>query len=172
MTRPDRPNDATSRRRVPTPIGALVLCANGEGLTHALFEGHPSLPSASDSAASPHLDAAEAAVHAYLEGASDAFAELALRPRGTPFQQRVWHALRAIPFGATCSYRELAAEAGNPRAARAVGAANHHNPLMVIVPCHRVIAADGSLAGYGGGLDRKRWLLAHEGVVLRDARAA
>lgn len=171
MTR--NPNDApTPTRRVGTPIGTLVLCADAEGLTHALFDGHPSLPAPRSDAGNPHLAAAAGAVDAYLAGDRHAFDRLELRPRGTVFQQRVWEALRAIPYGRTCSYRELAANAGNPRAARAVGSANHHNPLMVIVPCHRVIAADGSLAGYGGGLERKRWLLEHEGVRLRERRAA
>ena len=83
---------------------------------------------------------------------------------GTPFQKTVWTALRRIPCGSTISYAELARRIGEPRAVRAVGTANGANPVAVIVPCHRVIGADGSLTGYGGGLDRKRWLLAHEKV--------
>ena len=93
-----------------------------------------------------------------------AFDELPLAPEGTPFQLAVWRALCDIPWGETRSYRELAVAVGSPRAARAVGMANHHNPLGVIVPCHRVVAADGTLGGYGGGVERKEWLLVHEGA--------
>jgi methylated-DNA-[protein]-cysteine S-methyltransferase len=97
--------------------------------------------------------------------------DVPVEPRGTPFQERVWRALLRVPFGATCSYGDLARAAGRPGAARAVGGANHANPIALIVPCHRVIAADGTLGGYGGGLDKKAWLLRHEGgeVVARAA---
>ncbi|HMA45123.1 MAG TPA: methylated-DNA--[protein]-cysteine S-methyltransferase, partial [Gemmatimonadales bacterium] len=91
--------------------------------------------------------------------------DLPLAAAGTPFQQRVWRALRQIPFGATESYAGLARRLGAPAAARAVGAANGQNPIPIIVPCHRVIGADGDLTGFGGGLERKRWLLAHEGAI-------
>ena len=84
---------------------------------------------------------------------------------GTPFQQRVWDGLRRIPYGTTCSYAELATAVGNPMAARAVGAANGRNRIAIVIPCHRVVAADGTLGGYGGGLDRKAALLAVEGVT-------
>jgi methylated-DNA-[protein]-cysteine S-methyltransferase len=87
---------------------------------------------------------------------------LPLRLEGTPFQQRVWESLTEIPYGETWSYGELAKRIGNPNASRAVGLANGSNPIAILVPCHRVIGADGSLTGYGGGLDRKRWLLSHE----------
>ena len=89
-------------------------------------------------------------------------------PRGTAFQLAVWAALRAIPAGSTLSYGALAARLGRPAAVRAVGAANGANPIALFVPCHRVIAADGTLWGYGGGLERKRWLLAHEGAAFAD----
>jgi len=92
--------------------------------------------------------------------------DLTLAPRGTEFQQEVWAALRTIPFGATCCYADIAERIGRPSAMRAVGAANGKNPIAIVVPCHRVIGRDGSLTGYGGGLDRKRWLLEHEGVGL------
>jgi methylated-DNA-[protein]-cysteine S-methyltransferase len=85
---------------------------------------------------------------------------------GTPFQQRVWCALRAIPYGSTTSYGKLAANLGNVRATRAVGAANGRNPISIIIPCHRLIGSDGSLTGYGGGMERKQWLLALEGHAL------
>ncbi len=104
-------------------------------------------------------------VQSYLAGERRDFT-LRVAARGTPFQERVWAALRAIPRGETCSYGELAARVGRPGAARAVGAANARNPVVLIVPCHRVIAAGGGLHGYACGAERKRWLLALEGVAL------
>jgi methylated-DNA-[protein]-cysteine S-methyltransferase len=98
----------------------------------------------------------------YFAGEVAAIDELQLDPIGTEFQRSVWRALRAVPVGETTSYGEIAAEIGAPGAVRAVGSANGANPIVVIVPCHRVVRSDGSLGGYGGGLDRKRWLLAHE----------
>ena len=102
----------------------------------------------------------------YFDGRHTAIDRVEVELHGTPFQHRVWTALRAIPAGATRSYAALAREIGLPSAVRAVGAANGANPVALIVPCHRVIGADGSLTGYGGGLDRKRWLLAHEGALV------
>lgn len=101
----------------------------------------------------------------YFAGQLDVLDTLAVELHGTPFQKQVWQALRKIPCGTTISYADLARRIGNPSAVRAVGTANGANPVAVIVPCHRVIGSDGSLTGYGGGLDRKRWLLAHEGLV-------
>lgn len=98
----------------------------------------------------------------YFAGDVGAIDELELDAIGTEFQQSVWRALRAVPVGETTSYGEIAATIGAPGAVRAVGSANGANPIVVIVPCHRVVRSDGSLGGYGGGLDRKRWLLAHE----------
>jgi O-6-methylguanine DNA methyltransferase len=103
------------------------------------------------------------ALDAYLAGDLGALDALRVSPGGTDFQRRVWTALRAIPAGTTASYAELARAVGAPRAVRAVGAANGANPVSIIVPCHRVIGSDGSLTGYGGGMERKAWLLAHEG---------
>ena len=106
-------------------------------------------------------------VRRYYEGQLDALDEIPVRfDTGTPFQQEVWHALRTIPVGETISYAELAHRVGRPTGFRAVGSANGRNPIAVVVPCHRVIAADGTLGGYSGGLDNKRWLLAHEGVAV------
>jgi O-6-methylguanine DNA methyltransferase len=110
------------------------------------------------------LDAAARQLTAYFAGDLRAF-DLPLAPSGTPFQQRVWRALLEIPFGRTQSYSELAALIGAPGAARAVGLANGRNPLAIIVPCHRVIGAGGGLVGYGGGLERKRWLLDFEAGI-------
>jgi methylated-DNA-[protein]-cysteine S-methyltransferase len=102
------------------------------------------------------------ALGAYFAGDLDAIAALATETNGTPFQRAVWAALRRIPAGCTVSYGALAAAIGQPNAVRAVGAANGANPIAIVVPCHRVIGANASLTGYGGGLHRKRWLLAHE----------
>ena len=109
----------------------------------------------------PVLDAALAQLSEYFAGQRFEF-DLPLRPRGTPFQQRVWQGLCQIPYGATWSYGKLAAAVGNANGSRAVGAANGRNPISIIVPCHRVIGANGRMVGYGGGLAAKRWLLEHE----------
>ena len=101
-------------------------------------------------------------LRAYFEGYVSALDSVPVTTGGTPFQERVWRALRAVPAGSTSTYGEIAAALGQPGAARAVGLANAQNPVAVVVPCHRIIGASGDLTGYGGGLDRKRWLLAHE----------
>ncbi len=110
---------------------------------------------------------AASALRSYLAGRLDALDALPVDAGGTSFQRACWAALRTIPTGTTWSYRQLAAAIGRPAAVRAVGLANGANPVGIVVPCHRVIGADGSLTGYGGGLERKRWLLEHEGVLLR-----
>jgi methylated-DNA-[protein]-cysteine S-methyltransferase len=107
---------------------------------------------------------------AYFEGDLAAIDGLPVAMEGTDFQRRVWAALREIPCGETWSYRDLAAHIGQPKAVRAVGLANGANPVGVVVPCHRVIGADGSLTGYGGGVDRKRWLLEHERAARVDSQ--
>jgi methylated-DNA-[protein]-cysteine S-methyltransferase len=101
----------------------------------------------------------------YFAGRPTDFSSLSLDPRGTAFQLKVWQELRQIPRGSAISYRELARRVGSPKGYRAVGQANAANPLPLIIPCHRVIAADGSLGGYSSGLDRKSWLLEHEGAM-------
>ena len=154
----------------PSAVGELLLTADATGLTGIYFEPHRWGPSADDVARWRHGDVAgmlaeaRAQLAAYFAGELTAF-DLPLAPRGTPFQERVWRALREIPYGATLSYGELARRLGDPRATRAVGAANGRNPLSIVVPCHRVVGADGSLTGFGGGIARKRWLLAHEGAL-------
>ena len=110
----------------------------------------------------PHPSAAARALHAYFEGDLDALTALPIATNGTVFQHAVWSALRKIPAGRTVSYGMLAKQIGKPKAVRAVGAANGANPIAIVVPCHRIIGADASLTGYGGGLHRKKWLLAHE----------
>lgn len=148
---------------IPTPIGPLLLVGDGSGLVHIdLPEARR--PLAIDPAwrhdAAAFTDA-RAQFDAYFAGTRQDFV-LPLSPRGTDFQRRVWDALCDIGYGETISYAELARRIGNPRASRAVGLANGANPLAIIVPCHRVIGANGSLTGYGGGLNAKQWLLAHE----------
>lgn len=111
------------------------------------------------------------ALEAYFAGEIDALDAIPVEAAGTPFQRDVWAALRTIPAGATLSYGGLAAQIGRPSAMRAVGLANGSNPIAIVVPCHRVIGADATLTGYGGGVERKRWLLAHEGVAVADSPA-
>jgi methylated-DNA-[protein]-cysteine S-methyltransferase len=141
---------------VETPIGPLLLSAEDGHLSGVAFAA-----SAEARSDEPLLLEAEAQLHAYFAGELERF-ELPLAPRGTAFQLSVWEALLEVPYGSTISYSELAAVIGRPSACRAVGAANGRNPLAVIVPCHRVIGAAGGLTGYGGGLERKRLLLALE----------
>jgi methylated-DNA-[protein]-cysteine S-methyltransferase len=167
------------RERVATPTGVIVLLTDASGRLRALdWEDHQErmrrllrLHYGKDvvvsDAGAP--SAARAAVEAYFAGDLAALDRLEVETAGTPFQRAVWAALRHIPVGRTLSYGALAAEIGRPRAVRAVGLANGSNPIGVVVPCHRVIGADGSLTGYGGGLPRKRWLLEHEGVRLLAA---
>jgi methylated-DNA-[protein]-cysteine S-methyltransferase len=151
---------------VESPIGRLLLTADGSALTGLYMEPsrewHSIAAGAGDAMAWP-LPAAVVQLEEYFAGERRVF-DLPLRPQGTAFQRRVWDALTEIPYGQTSSYGELARRIGNPGAARAVGLANNRNPVSIVVPCHRVIGADGSLIGYGGGLERKRWLLAHEGL--------
>jgi methylated-DNA-[protein]-cysteine S-methyltransferase len=116
----------------------------------------------------PTLDA----LRAYFDGDIAAIDGIDVEMHGTPFQRSVWAALRTIPAGETASYRDIAIRIGSPQAVRAVGAANGANPVGVIVPCHRVIRADGSLCGYGGGIERKKWLLEHERRHAAPARGA
>jgi methylated-DNA-[protein]-cysteine S-methyltransferase len=153
-------------RAVDTPIGTLGLVATGRGLSSVLWSGKGL---ADDS--SPLLDEAASQLEAYFAGELTSFG-LPLDLSGTEFQRRCWLALATIPYGQTVSYGEQARRLGLGReAARAVGTANGQNPLPVILPCHRVIGADGSLTGFGGGLDLKRFLLEHEGALLPLGRA-
>lgn len=147
-----------------SPIGPLTLIGDGAALSGLYMELHTpaarSVPPGAvhDDAAFP---VARAQLGEYFAGERTAF-DLPLRLAGTPFQLEVWEALRAIPYGETTSYGELARRIGRPAAVRAVGLANGRNPVSIVVPCHRVIGSNGSLTGYGGGLDRKRHLLALE----------
>ena len=146
-----------------SPIGPLELRGTGAALTAMFMENHRHEPAPTPDAvrdAAP-FRAARGQLEEFFAGERREFS-LALAPAGTPFQLAVWQALRAIPYGTTITYGELARRIGNPRAVRAVGLANGRNPLSIIVPCHRVIGANGTLTGYGGGLERKRFLLALE----------
>ncbi|MCZ6785239.1 MAG: methylated-DNA--[protein]-cysteine S-methyltransferase [Proteobacteria bacterium] len=151
---------------IETPLGTCQLAATDEALVWAKLADAPEkhLEDRPSRAARHHLEAATEALREYFDGARRQFDDLELAPSGTPFQVAVWNALREIPHGETESYGGLARRLGRPGAARAVGMANHHNPIWIIIPCHRVIGADGSLTGYGGGLPVKEWLLAHEGA--------
>jgi methylated-DNA-[protein]-cysteine S-methyltransferase len=155
---------------VESPIGRLMLTADDTavtGLFMDLYRNKPTkLPLAGkdwvESAVNDPLREAVRQLEEYFCGQRSQF-DLPLRMAGTEFQQRVWRELTQIPFGETWSYGQLAKRIGSPNGSRAVGLANGANPIAIIVPCHRVIGADGSLTGFGGGLPRKEWLLAHEG---------
>jgi methylated-DNA-[protein]-cysteine S-methyltransferase len=157
---------------VDSPIGELTVAARGsrvclvhfgpvsEYVRSALAAWYPDAPlaSADDPAGVVGV------LTRYFSGDLASLDEVEVELHGTPFQQRVWNALRTVPAGMTTSYADLAGRVGSPSAVRAVGAANGANPVAVVLPCHRIIGSNGSLTGYGGGLDRKRWLLNHEGV--------
>ncbi len=165
--------------RADTPIGEMLIIADHDGNLRAVdwtdhearilrllrrqygadrFKLKPGK--------NPHADA----IHRYFAGDLAALDTLPVETAGTPFQRAVWRALRDIPCGETVSYGKLARQIGVPKAVRAVGLANGSNPVSVVVPCHRVIGANGSLTGYGGGIDRKRWLLEHEHVLPAKSR--
>lgn len=159
---------------VASPIGELTLAArdgrlcllhfggDGPDVRRTLERWYRDMPIGRD----PDPAGAETALANYFGGDLNALDAIEVELNGTPFQRRVWDALRAVRVGTTCSYADLARTVGAVSAVRAVGAANGANPIALVVPCHRVIGANGSLTGYGGGLDRKRWLLYHEGVLM------
>ncbi len=161
-----------------TPLGTVTIAVDGERLRGLCFSdywhevrrslerwrGRLELGRATDPAG------VGTRLRRYFDGDLAAIEEICVDPSGTEFQRRVWSALRKIPAGRTASYRELAMSIGHPEAVRAVGAANGSNPIWLVVPCHRVIASDGTLGGYGGGLDRKRWLLEHERALERSGQ--
>jgi methylated-DNA-[protein]-cysteine S-methyltransferase len=164
--------------RLQTPIGTAMLATDADGVLRAFdWEDYASRMNellrlqygtvVLRDARAP--DATRAALSGYFEGELAALSTVRWRVAGTPFQRKVWTALSKIPPGTTMTYGALAAQLGMPGAMRAVGHANGSNPLSVVVPCHRLIGADGSLVNYGGGVERKRWLLAHEGVDLAPA---
>ncbi|HEY2146009.1 MAG TPA: methylated-DNA--[protein]-cysteine S-methyltransferase [Steroidobacteraceae bacterium] len=155
---------------VDSPIGRLMLTSDGEALTGLymnLYRNKPAMrPGSSDdwvqNATWDPFPLAMRQLKEYFAGTRRIF-DLPLSMLGTDFQQRVWRELIKIPYGETWSYGQLARRIDNPNGSRAVGLANGRNPIAIVVPCHRVIGADGSLTGFGGGIERKQWLLAHEG---------
>jgi methylated-DNA-[protein]-cysteine S-methyltransferase len=176
-----KPPETFTLDRLQTPIGIALVVTDAEGALRALdwedYEprmrqlmrlqyGAPVLRNARAPAD------IRAALSAYFAGEFACLDPIEWRVAGTAFQRKVWTALRTIPAGTTTSYGALAAQLDMPTALRAVGHANGSNPISIVLPCHRVIGANGSLTGYGGGLQRKRWLLEHEGVVLKVARRA
>jgi len=168
--------DILTLDRMATPVGEVLLVTDTDGAVRALdFVDYqprmmrllgrhaPGATLVEGRASEP----ARAAVLAYFAGDARALDGVTIRTSGTAFQEAVWAALRAIPAGETRSYGQLAVAVGSPKAVRAAGMANGCNPVALINPCHRVIGANGTLTGYAGGLERKRWLLAHEGVAVR-----
>src|SRR6266436_1402081 len=168
-------NETFRLDRLETPIGVALLVTDADGVLRALdwedyaprmrelLRLHYGSVTLNEARAPREM---RAALTAYFKGDLASLATIAWRVAGTPFQQKVWSALAKIPAGRTLSYGALAAKLGRPTAMRAVGHANGSNPISVVVPCHRLIGADGSLVKYGGGLERKRWLLRHEGVAV------
>ena len=146
-----------------TAIGTIQLEATDAAITKLLFGARPTAAAKTET---PLIKAAHRQLAEYLAGSRRVF-DLPLSPQGTPFQKTVWTQLLKIPYGETASYGEIARMAGNPKACRAVGMANNRNPISIFIPCHRVIGADGSLTGYGGGLEIKRFLLELEGVAIK-----
>jgi methylated-DNA-[protein]-cysteine S-methyltransferase len=148
---------------VETPVGMLHLMSVEEGLLFIKFVD-PQYARFRETRESATIWTARDELREYFAGERHEF-NVRLAPRGTVFQRRVWDAVRAIPFGETRSYAQIASTIGAPRAVRAVGAANALNRWPIIIPCHRVVGSDGRLTGYAGGLERKEWLLRHEGAL-------
>ncbi len=157
--------DQFSVRTIDSPVGMLKLVADNLGLAGVYFESSKSVERFPEKTQAQYavLDIAEQQLSEYFNGTRKAF-DIPLNPQGTEFQQSVWQLLSEIPFGQTTSYGRLAAALGDANKSRAVGLANGSNPISIVVPCHRVIGADGSLTGFGGGLPNKQWLLVHEGA--------
>lgn len=141
-----------------SPVGPLTLISNGAALEHLEFENPRYAYAPAPAGKDKILDETRRQLDQYFAGKLKEF-DLPLAPQGTAFQKRVWQALLTIPYGATRTYGQQAAVIGQPKASRAVGLANGRNPISIIVPCHRVIGSTGSLTGYGGGMERKKYLL-------------
>ncbi len=146
---------------VESPIGWLEIRSDDIGVTAVDFIDGPVPRRAAERDETGHAERCRVQLLEYFSGARRVF-DVPLHLRGTPFQKKAWTVLLAIPYGRTLTYKDIAVAVGNPNSTRAVGGANHRNPVSIIVPCHRVIGRDGRLTGYGGGLWRKEWLLAHE----------
>jgi methylated-DNA-[protein]-cysteine S-methyltransferase len=173
-----KPPETFDLDRLPTPIGTALLVSDAEGVLRALdwedyaprmeelLRLHYGAVILKDARAPRDI---RAALTGYFKGDLDCLNTINWRVAGTPFQRKVWTALPKIPAGTTMTYGAVAAKLALPKAVRAVGHANGSNPLSVVVPCHRLIGADGSLTGYGGGIERKRWLLQHEASCSRQS---
>ncbi len=158
----------------PSPLGALTLVASDAGLQALWWPDDPRAPDLGDNDPDhPVLRQAVAELDGYFAGERTTF-DVALDPAGTDFQRQAWEVLRGIPYGQTITYGEQARRLGDPRKARAVGAANGRNPISIVVPCHRVVGASGALTGFAGGVDAKRWLLEFEceHAGIRKTRAS
>lgn len=145
----------------PKAIHTVRILQSEDSLSAEIFSRSEALLHSEASVEDPIFSQCIRELEAYFNGTLTRFT-VPLAPAGTLFQQEVWRALQEIPYGATCSYAELATQIGKPKACRAVGNANNRNPIMILIPCHRVVGTDGSLTGYAGGLNVKRWLLNHE----------
>ena len=159
---------------IDSPVGRLAIAAHDGRVCALWFGSEPQVRAllarwfpGEKVSNSKDPGGAVTALTAYFAGDLKALDAIEVELHGTPFQQRVWRRLRSVPAGSTASYAQIARAVGAPNAVRAVGAANGANPVALIVPCHRIIGSNGSLTGYGGGLDRKRWLLSHESPARR-----
>jgi len=164
--------------RVESPLGTVTIAVHGDTLValdfvdedamrerlRQRFEGARFVETRDPAGCATRLQA-------YFDGRLDALDDIPVDPGGTPFQRRVWKALREVPCGQTRSYRDVAEAVGSPGAVRAVGQANGRNPIGIAIPCHRIVNADQRLGGYAGGLDNKRWLLQHEGARPQSSRS-
>ena len=161
-----------ARARLQVPFGELTVVASDKGVRYITFENdaHPKSyqnMSVIDDASHPVVARTVAQLHEYIKGTRRTF-DVPLDLVGTEFQVQAWNALAKVPYGTTASYAQQAASIGRPKATRAIGAANGRNPVVVVLPCHRIVGADGSLTGFGGGLPVKKWLLDHEATVVTN----
>lgn len=164
-----------SRARVTAPFGELTIVASDAGLRYVMFDNdaHPKpvdTLAIADDESHPIVALASAQLAEYFKGTRSEF-DIPLDLVGTEFQIAAWKSLASIPFGTTTSYAKQAASIGRPTATRAIGAANGRNPVVIVLPCHRIVGADGSLTGFGGGLPTKQWLLQHEQKVVARVAA-
>jgi methylated-DNA-[protein]-cysteine S-methyltransferase len=164
-----------ARARLQVPFGELTVVASDKGVRYITFDNdaHPKSyqnMSVIDDASHPVVARTVAQLHEYIKGTRRTF-DVPLDLVGTEFQVQAWNALAKVPYGTTASYAQQAASIGRPKATRAIGAANGRNPVVVVLPCHRIVGADGSLTGFGGGLPVKKWLLDHEANVAQGPKA-
>jgi len=150
---------------IKSPLGLMEFKASEKGITQLIFCGSQML----DVKANRITDCCKQQLKEYFEGQREVF-NVQLDPQGTEFQKLVWQSLSKIPFGQTKTYLDIAKMVERPKGAQAVGGANGRNPISIIVPCHRVVGTNGSLTGYAGGIERKLWLLEHEGIAVKPAK--